>query len=279
MADLATQRAVAIEEYPKKWDLLVRDWASDQGDKLWLTYAANYLLNTDGVKWAIDPYSLFTRIGGGAQPDFAKDLQYLQLIILTHVHADHLDLNLISALSQLPVQWVIPEFMVEKIMHAANLSAEKIIIPRAHLPLRIANLTITPFDGLHMHGESGVPAMGYLAEFSQKRWLFPGDTRRYDFSLLPDFGELDGVIAHLWLGKAAAREEQPPQLIGFCSFFSQFKTKKLVVTHLRELGREFNDFWDFHHFQLVRTRLRKLKPELQITAALTGECIDLSLVI
>ena len=61
---------------------------------------------------------------------------------------------------------------------------------------------LTPFDGLHIHGEHGVPAMGYLAEFSKKRWLFPGDTREFDFSKLPDFGELDDVIGHLWLGKA-----------------------------------------------------------------------------
>jgi hypothetical protein len=26
---------------------------------------------------------------------------------------------------------------------------------------------LTPFDGLHIHGEHGVPAMGYLAEFSK----------------------------------------------------------------------------------------------------------------
>jgi len=266
---------MAIEEYPTKWDQMVDEWSSELGNQLWLTYSANYLLNTAGVKWTIDPYSLFSRLGGGPQPDFANDLQELQLIVITHAHSDHFDLNLLFSLSHLPIQWVVPEFMVERIKNAADLSAEKIIYPRPNVPLNIDKLTITPFEGLHGHGGNDVQSMGYLAEFSQKRWLFPGDTRTFDFSRLPNFGNLDGVIAHLWLGKAAAQEENPPQLAGFCSFFSQFKTKKMVITHLRELGRGLEDFWDFHHFQLVQTHLRNLKPELQITAAITGECVDL----
>lgn len=275
MADLETERATAIDEYPKKWTRMAQEWATDLSNKLWLTYSGNYLLNTGGVKWAIDPYSLFTRIGGGAQPDFAKDLRDLQLIVLTHAHSDHLDLNLLSSLSHLPIRWVVPEFMLDRLKKAVDLSAGKIIIPKPNQSLRIDNLTITPFEGLHFNGENGVPEMGYLAEFSQKRWLFPGDTRNYDFSLLPAFGELDGVIAHLWLGKAAALDERPPLTDGFCSFFGQFNTKKIVVTHLQELGREIDDFWDIHHFQLVHTQICHLKPELQITAALTGEWVDL----
>ena len=125
------------------------------------------------------------------------------------------------------------------------------------------------------HGEHGIPAMGYLAEFSNKRWLFPGDTRTYDFSKLPDFGELDGVVGHLWLGKAEALVQRPSKLDGFCHFFAKFKTKQLVITHLFEYGREPNELWDLHHFQLVKSHLNHNKPELKICASLMGEQIDM----
>jgi hypothetical protein len=275
MADLEYQRAIASEDYPKNWNRMISEWRYSQENRFWLTYSANYLLNSAGKKWAIDPYSLFTRIGGGAQPDFSEDLLSLQLVVLTHSHSDHLDLHLIAGLRDFPLQWVIPEFMLAKIKAVVDLPSDRIIIPQPQKPLRIDNLTLTPFEGLHIHGEHGVPAMGYLAEFSEKRWLFPGDTRLYDFSKLPEFGELDGVVSHLWLGKGEALESKPSKLEGFCNFFSQFTTKQLIITHLHEYGRDMNELWDLHHFQLVRTHIHAIKPELSVTAALIGECVDL----
>ena len=117
--------------------------------------------------------------------------------------------------------------------------------------------------------------MGYLAEFYQKRWLFLGDTRTYDFSKLPDFGELTGVVGHLWLGKAEALKSRPSKLDGFCDFFSHFKTKQLVITHLLEFGREPNELWNLNHFQLVRRHIQNIKPDLRVTEALMGERVDL----
>ncbi|MBW6473751.1 MAG: MBL fold metallo-hydrolase [Anaerolineaceae bacterium] len=275
MEELAYQRKKAKEEYPKLWDRMISEWKSSQKDRFWLTYSANYLLHTAGVKWAIDPYSLFTRVGGGEQPAFSDDLNTLQLVVLTHSHSDHLDLNLIAAIQDLPIYWVIPELLLAKVNAAIDLPSERIIVPQPGNTLRIDNLMLTPFDGLHIHGEHGVPAMGYLAEFSHKRWLFPGDTRDYDFSKLPDFGEMDGIVGHLWLGKAEALEQWPSKLDDFCQFFSQFSTKQLVITHLREYGRETNELWDLHHFQLVRTHILAIKPEIKISAVLMGESIDL----
>lgn len=275
MEEFEHQLRKAIKNYPAMWTRIISEWKSSQEDRFWLTYSANYLLNTAGVKWAIDPYSLFTRIEGGEQPNFFEDLRSLPLVVLSHSHSDHLDLNLIAALRDLPIQWVIPDFLLDRIRTEADLAPEKIIIPRPEKGLRIDNLIITPFEGLHIHGDHGVPAMGYLAEFSEKRWLFPGDTRTFNFSKLPDFGKLDGVVGHLWLGKAEALEFRPSKLKDFCDFFSQFTTKQLIITHLREYGRKSNELWDLHHFKLVRTHIHELMPELSVMAALMGESIDL----
>jgi hypothetical protein len=276
MADIQFLRKQAIQEYPTLWGKFIQEWKSDLNkDSLWLTYSANYLLSTGRIKWAIDPYSLFTRIEGGIQPDFSHDLKDIQLVVLTHAHSDHLDLTLISALSQLPIQWIIPDFMLEKMIKIVPLARERIIIPEPGITIQIGDLSIFPFDGLHIHGELGVPSMGYLAEFTNKRWLFPGDIRTYDFSNLPAFGELDGVVGHIWLGKGEAMESRPSKLDSFCDFFSQFRTRQLIFTHLREYGREKNEMWDLYHFQLIKKQFHHRFPELKVSARLMGDRIDL----
>lgn len=275
MEEFLKQREKAIEEYPETWKRLVSDWQYSKSDRLWLTYSANYLLNTSGFKWAIDPYSLFTRVGGGVQPDFSEDLKDLQLVVLTHDHSDHWDLNILEALKDLPIQWVIPEFMIEKVFAAVELPTARVTIPQPMLPIEFNKLRLTPFKGLHIHGKNGVPSMGYLAEFSNKRWLFPGDTRTYNFSQLPAFGELTGVVGHLWLGKAEALEPEPSKVDDFCQFFSQLKTQQLIITHLREYGRIPEELWDLYHFEMVETKLHHLSPKVQIKAAFMGDRVDL----
>ena len=129
MSDLAFQRRKTIEKYPEIWERIIFEWKSSQKDRFWLTYSANYLLHTAGVKWAIDPYSLFTRIGGGEPPVFSQDLRSLQLVVLTHSHSDHLHLNLIAAIQDLPIHWVIPEFLLAKVNAFIDLPSERIIVP------------------------------------------------------------------------------------------------------------------------------------------------------
>ena len=276
MTDIAFLRQLAAKEYPLLWKKMIEEWKSNSDiDSLWVTYSANYLLNTGGFRWAIDPYSLFTRVGGGEQPDFAFDLADLKLVVLTHAHNDHLDLNLIKTIQHLDIQWVIPRFMLDKIKQIADIEDSKIIVPEPGKVIDIERMKLTPFEGLHFRGDSGVAELGYLVEFGIKRWLFPGDTRSYDFEKLPDFGKLDAVIAHLWLGKAEAMKQKPSLIIEFCSFFPKFQTSKIVVTHLREYGREEEDFWDLHHFQMVKTKIHQIAPEVKLSAALLGERIHL----
>jgi len=71
--------------------------------------------------------------------------------------------------------------------------------------------------------------MGYLAEFGTKRWLFPGDTRSYNFEKLPDFGKLDGVIAHVWLGKTEAMQANPSLITEGVTLSLFFCSVRLMV--------------------------------------------------
>lgn len=282
--DLVSRRRAAIkrkiraanQKYPFLWRRMIQEWRKDEAvDALWLTYSANYLLRTAGVRWALDPFSLLTRTGGAGQPDFAGNLAGLQLVVLSHAHADHFDPNLLAAIADLPLAWVVPEFMLERLLRTAALPMEHVVIPRIGAPVSIGGLTLTPFESLHIHPLGGLPEIGYLAEFSGKRWLFPGDIRSYHFEQLPDFGRLDGVLAHLWLGKACALLDDPPRLEEFCRFFARLAPRRIVVAHLDEMGREAEDYWTQDHYRMAASWLGKNSPEIDISYAMTGQRVRL----
>ncbi len=257
--------------YPAVWSRIINEWRADARDAVWLMYSANYLLFTAGVRWAVDPVSLLNRTGGGEPFDFACDLAGLELVVLTHAHSDHLDFRLLSAIRALPATWVIPDFLQEKVVQQTGLAPERILTPQSGVPVAFGGLRLTPFPSLHYHPEGGVPEMGFLAEFNGRRWLFPGDIRTYDAKQLPAFGRLDGVFAHLWLGKSAALTDPPPLLEEFCRFYTILQPRQILITHLDELGREPEDFWTLGHYRRAAGRLSGIAPEIRVSSARTGQ--------
>jgi hypothetical protein len=186
-----------------------------------------------------------------------------------------LDMHLVHALRELPISWIIPGFMLEDILTRVNLHQDKVIIPQPGKTLQFKELKLTPFDSLHFRGNHGVPEIGYLAEFNHKRWLFPGDIRGYESGIFPDFQCLDGMFAHLWLGKAGAQISPPPLLDEFCRFFSEIAARRMVVTHLNEYGRDENDLWDEQHFDLVSKTFLKVSPTTCLEMAQMGAKVAL----
>ena len=68
--DIEEKIARARAEYPALWRRFIREWREEKsGNNAWLMYAANYLFNTGGVRWAMDPFSLSTRIDRILHPD------------------------------------------------------------------------------------------------------------------------------------------------------------------------------------------------------------------
>ena len=272
-------RLEAIQLYPALWSNLIAEWSTpDSQDRVWLTYSANYLFRTNNVRWAIDPLTLHWRIEAAPNVDVAHDLSPLSLVLLTHGHKDHLDLDVLFALRDLPITWVVPEFLLARVTQQAGLRRENIVVPSALTPIELEVIRILPFDGLHWETLSdgnfkGVPAMGYLIECNGKRWLFPGDTRTYTASQLPAFDPVDVAFAHLWLGRGSALMNEPPLLDAFCRFFLDLKPSRLILTHLTELGRDADDYWDASHAERVSSRFKHLEPNISVIPALLGENI------
>jgi len=278
-----SRKAELVAIYPDLWARMTRSWRqTSEKDKVWQLYSANYLLRTRNVRWAIDPVTLQNRVPEAPDVDIARDLAPLDFVLLTHSHADHLDLRLIRALRSLPVLWVIPEVLVEVVSREAGLSSQQMMIPSPGCPIHLKNIHIIPFDGLHCHGDTGpdeahlgVPAMGYWVEQDSKRWLFPGDTRRYNVNQLPDFGPVDVVFAHIWLGRGCALMDPPPLLDVFCQFFIDLQPERILLTHLEEFGREPQDFWDAAHIDWVVNVFNKKIPNKKVIPLRIGECIPL----
>ncbi|MGE5462723.1 MAG: MBL fold metallo-hydrolase [Syntrophothermus sp.] len=267
----------AAKLYPALWQKMIAHWNTpDPQDRVWLTYSANYIFRTNDIHWAIDPLTLNWRIKDAPRVDVARDLSPLSFVLLTHDHGDHLDLELLSALKDRPITWVVPEFLLEKVVTEAGLPRDRIRVPSRMKITELGGLYILPFEGLHWEtlpdGTSrGVPSMGYLVECNGRRWLFPGDTRTYDPTQFPAFSDIDVVFAHLWLGRDAALEDPPPLLDPFCRFFQATGARQVILTHLNELGRDASNFWGEAHAELVRKKIEEMCVNIPVSHLVMGE--------
>ena len=274
-AQIDQRRDELIAHYPTLWQNVITEWKSPGPDQAWLIYSANYLFRTGNVHWALDPLTLHWRLKDAAPKVDVSDLGDASFVLLTHRHEDHLDLDLLSALRHFPVCWVVPESILPQVLES-GIPREKIIIPRSLQPIELDGMRITPFDGQHFETLpdctlKGVPSTGYLIEWAGKHWLFPGDTRNYDPSQLPSFGPLDGVFAHLWLGRGCALMDEPPLLDPFCKFFAKLQPGHIVLTHLMEFRRTANDFWDVAHAQMVTAYLQERFGPIKVTHSVIGQ--------
>lgn len=273
------RRVELIARYPEILENIITEWQQSGPDnRAWLMYSANYLFRTGGIRWALDPLTLTSRLGIPGRVDLIARLKDLSFVLLSHRHTDHLDFELITTLRDAPIQWIIPEFMQAEVLAQTGLTRKQIRTPQALQEIVLDGIHILPFPGGHWERLSdgrmkGVPSMGYRITIGDQRWLLAGDTRTYDAKQLADLGPVEGSFAHIWLGRASALDENPPLLEDFCRFHLAFLPRQIILTHLEEVGRVPTEYWDDRHVKMVADRLEGLSPGIQTGAAKIGESI------
>jgi hypothetical protein len=279
------KRTQAVLEYPAIYKRVIEQWKLEGEDTFWLIYSANYLFRFGGVRWAVDPVILSSRIQADFPPHLEEDFEKVDFIVLTHRHSDHLDKKLLKEISDINIPWVVPEFMLDEVNKIIHLPDHRIIVPTPGKHLEISGIKILALEGSHWEKTGdlnaqgialhGVPAYSYLFEAQNKRWFIPGDTRTYDPKQIPQLGHLDGLIAHVWLGRNGALKDPPPLLDKFCEYFLRFYSSKIVLTHLDEWGRTESDLWTNHHADVITQRIKQKSTSVTVISAFTGDQVSM----
>ena len=270
-------RARYEKSYALIWDRIFNELKTEvrkrTEDTLWLQSASGYIFSTVDVRWAMDLRLPTANSRDQLVHRLKDDMGMLDFIILTHEHEDHCDLKTIQAASEADVHWIIPEFFDKQPLYDAGLSNRNITWIKPGDCIEIQGIRIEAFISLHFMNSQrpGVPEMGYLIDTGNKRMLFPCDVREYAPEKLPHFDNVDILFAHVWLGVGNALNfPWEDYLDAFCRFMNATGAKKILLTHLYDVGRSIQDMWTYSHAGLAMDGLLSLNPALEIVIPQVG---------
>jgi phosphoribosyl 1,2-cyclic phosphodiesterase len=232
-------------------------------------YSGNYLFNTQGIRWAVDPIRLSVRVAEAGTSETDCDLAGLRFVLLTHAHADHVDAVLWRQLAQSGCHWVVPEHMADFFASEAHVSesARSVAVPGREMA--VAGVRIVPFEAPHYEhrptGETNhVDSTGYFVETGGRSYLLPGDIRTYDPECLKPFVDVSVVFAHVFLGRSAALLPDPPFLDAFVDFYLSRRPREIVLSHLYELARDSEDCWLASHAEMVEEAIHAADGRIEV---------------
>ena len=258
--------------YAGLWDrAFAQAFGGEHDHHAWLLGPSGYLLSADGLRFGLDIHIHRPWIADDLSASLADDLSRLDFMLLSHAHGDHYDEALLRLLKDAPVRWFIPAFFDCGKILATGISPERVTWVEPGHTYQAGPLAITAFESPHVK----VPELGYLVETGKYRLLFPGDVRDYA-QRLPDFGPVDCLFAHVWLGRGNAQNLPcEPWLSGFCDFAAALRPRRVFLTHLFELGRDADNLWTYAHAGLVADWLLERDASLQIVIPRIGESLPL----
>ena len=244
-----------------------------------LIHSTSFLFQTNGFRWAMD--IAFRNTYRMAQlPHLASVLlKDLELMIISHSHADHFEERTVRRLAENDTRWIIPDFLVETAL-AWGVRRDRIISAVAGEKIRIGPLTVLPFEGRHFRPVTGkgVRSYGYRVSVQDgPTMVFPGDTRDFSLAGLPSFPEADWCFANVWLGdKSGLSDHYGDILTDYARFMLHFSGKNIIFAHLYECNRKAEDMWRRAHARLITDTMRELSPRTQIHIPASGDVIPLN---
>ena len=250
---------------------------SPQKNTFALIHSASYLFCTNGFRWAMD-ISFRKAYELAKTPSRAGELlRDLDLIVVTHGHADHFEEQTVRQLAENDTLWLIPDFLTEKAL-AFGIRPEKMCVVHVGDVLTVGPLTIRVFEGFHFRPitKKGVPAYGYhVSAENEPSLVFPTDVRDFDPDGSRRIPHADYCFAHVWLGDDAAQALKDHSATSYAAFLHRL-SPAFFLTHLYENGRKEKDMWTREHAERLACELRRLSPEAEIKIPESGDIIALT---
>ncbi len=242
-----------------------------------LVAPSSYLFSTNGYKWAMDVSFLMMYELAETPSRVREYLGDIDCMLITHGHGDHMEKRTIRALSDTNINWVVPEFLVDKIL-SFGVRPEKITVVRAGDEISVGPLSIRVLEGKHFRPgtRAGLDTVGYLISADDAPTLaFPSDVRDYR---VIEGEELcaDHCFAHVWLTDNALDPEMYiPKSREFAEFMLSKSRKSILLTHLYT-HRVEDKRWTMHHARIVSDAILEKSPETVVRVPRYGEIFDLS---
>jgi len=259
------EKSKIISSYKENWNRMISEWSSnDPRDSFWLMFSASYLFKTNGVRWALDPVSLLNRLSKKHAVNFADDLKDLSFVLISHLHSDHFDKTIINKLSSLEIKWIIPDAIRDEVMSETRLKVKNVVTIHPQETINLHGFHIKAYEGFHNSDRIKIDSASFYIETNRLRMFFPGDARRYEKRSLPKLPSLDYFFAHLWLGYETALDDVHDLLAPFCDFSASSKSQNIILSHLFEVARDSNSYWNKTHANKAKKLFQEKYPDINI---------------
>lgn len=242
-----------------------------------LINSSSYLFSTNGYRWAMDIAFRNIQYLSKIPSEISKYFGNLDLAVLTHAHADHMEESSIRALSQTEFSWLVPDFIVEDLVKF-GIRREKIIVAKVGEILSVGPLTVRVLQGRHYRPDTGkgIDAVGYMitAEGSPSL-VFPGDIRDYSIDGIEPLNA-DYCFAHVWLTDDALNPDKyVPKSKELADFMLKMSGRNILLTHLYENARDESGMWQMKHARIVCDAILEKSPETTVKVPKYGEILHL----
>ena len=237
--------------------------------------SSSYLFSSgSSCFWMVDPAFSTT-----AEPDSGigeiMDLirQKIHFIVLTHLHGDHCQFDLIRGLAGAGITFVLPDSLATDFQEQSGIPPEELCPLKPGESVTFSGITITAGAGYHAEpGKIPVLSASYDITLPDGIRLFlPGDVRDYS-AQVPD-SPVDYTIGHVFLGREDATGSTFSCLDRFCDFITRREPAHLILTHLYEIGRNPPDLWTHRHALMAADKIRQIKPGISVDAPFFGETL------
>ena len=266
-----------VREHFDEWfHSALRCWdEKGPGTTFGLIHSTAYLFCTHGCHWAMDIAFRNAMFLARTPAMAAELLKNMDLMLLSHRHADHFEIGTLQQLAKTKTLLVVPDFLEQQVL-ALGFPADRIILAHPGEKINVFGLDILPFASSHFRPNgNGVQEYGYYVTAPESPSIvFPVDVR--DFSKRADLPTADYCFAHVWLeDEAAAPDSWMPIIPPYADYMLSFSTKNILLTHLYEDGRTDDKMWKLEHAEAIKAAIAEKSPDTCVLIPSRGDCFRL----